>query len=208
VNSLAYGNQSAEKVGPQVEEIVRKDIGASGPVVYRMEQGDTGATNLATVLGDIGSVFGSGGTVSLFTLEFDLPGPLPARLRAGFERQGLGCYCGSLLFLVPLAKSVPAEVSIEDHKGFGTPKFIGQPDLAARLNAVKDLAKRVDKVLRSEWDMGSIKVKAPRIFKLAPENGAAVLVMRTLPRLTSMGFGASTDAGEILNLAGVIDAAL
>jgi hypothetical protein len=120
----------------------------------------------------------------------------------------VGAYCGSLVFVFRLAKACAGDVSIEEHKSFGTPKFIGEPMGAARLNAVKDLAKRADKVLRSEADMGSIKVKAPRVFRLSPANGGALLVLGTLPRLTSLNTSATTDAREIMDIAAAVQGAI
>jgi hypothetical protein len=73
---------------------------------------------------------------------------------------------------------------------------------------VKDLAKRTDKVLRSESEMGSVKVKVPRTFSLTPSGGGSLLVLGSLPRLTSMGMSATTDAREILEVAAAVEAAL
>ena len=161
MNNLVFGNQDPGKIGPAVEEKVRKDLGATVPIDYRVEDAGLGATNLASVLVDIGNVLGGGKTSLLFTLVFPLPGTREATLRARVERQGVGAYVGSLLYSTTLTKPVASEVSLEGHKSFGTPKFLGDVAAAARLNAAKDLAKRVDKFARTEAEMGSIKVKAP-----------------------------------------------
>ena len=63
-------------------------------------------------------------------------------------------------------------------------------------------------MLRSEAEMGSIKVKVARAFKLTPADGGSLLILGTLPRLTSMGMGATTDAREILDIAAAVAAAL
>ena len=161
MNNLIYGNQDPGKIGPAVEEKLRKDLGATAPIDYRVEDAGLGATNLGTVLTDIGNVLGGGRTSLLFTLVLPLPGAREATLRARVERQGVGAYVGSLLYSTTLSKPVASEVSIEGHKSFGTPKFLGDATAAAKLNGAKDLAKRVDKFARTEAEMGSIKVKAP-----------------------------------------------
>ena len=207
MNNLIYGNQQPDKIAAGVEEIVRKDVGAAEPIVYRIAAGDATPASLVSVLTDIGNVLGSGSTTPLLNVELDLPGPRPASLTARMLRQGVGCYCGTLLFTVTLGRPIGAEVTIEDHKSFGSPRFLGG-EAAGRLNVVKDLAKRVDKVLRTEVEMGSIKVKAPRLFRVVPGENGALLVLGTLPRLTSMGMGATMDAREILEIAGAIEAAL
>lgn len=153
-------------------------------------------------------LLGSGQTLPLLTVELDLPAQQPATLQAQLLRQGVGAYCGSLVYVFRLAKPVAGEVGFEDHKAFGTPKFTGEADLVARLNGVKDLAKRLDKVLRSESEMGSIKVRVPRVFRLAPAASGSTLVNGTLPRVTSMGMSATTDAREIIDIAAVVEASI
>jgi hypothetical protein len=208
VNNLIFGNQDPVKIGASVEEKVRSSVGAKEPVPFEIETTGIGKANVATVLYDVGSALNGGRPSRLVGYKFTLPAPWPASLHVWVERQGVGAYTGPLLYGATLPKPIPGEVTIEDHKSFGTPKFIGDPATAARLNAAKDLAKRVDKLLRTESAMGAITVKAPRTFKLAPEAGGAVLVLGTLPRMTSMGMGAEVDAGEFLAIAATIAAAL
>ena len=74
MNNLIYGNQDPGKIGPAVEEKLRKDLGATVPIDYRVEDAGLGATNLGTVLTDIGNVLGGGRTSLLFTLVLPLPG--------------------------------------------------------------------------------------------------------------------------------------
>jgi len=207
VNNLIYGNQQTDKVAASVEEIVRRDVGSASPLTYRVTGGDAPPASVTSVLVDIGHVLGSGTVTPLLGVELDLPAARPATLTAQVVRQGVGCYTGALLFTISLAKPVDGEVTIEDHKSFGTPKFLGGA-AAGRLNGAKDLAKRVDRVLRTESEMGSIKVKAPRLFRLAPDGAGSLLVIGSLPRLTSMGMGATTDAKEVLEIAMAVEAAI
>jgi len=208
VNNLIFGNQDPAKIGASIEEKVRSSVGSAVPVPFELEEGGLGKTNVATVLVDIGNVLNGTRTSRLFGYKFTLPAPVPASLHVWVERQGVGAYTGPLLYSATLAKPIAGKVDIEPHKSFGTPKFIGDPGAAAKLNAVPDLAKRVDKLLRSQTEMGAITVKAPRTFTLAPEAGGSVLVLGTLPRMTSMGMSAEVDAGEFLAIAQAIEAAL
>ncbi len=208
MNNLVYGNQDPAKLAASVEEIVRKDTGSATPLPYRLLDTTDGAATAASVLADIGHALGSGQMTPLLTVELDLPGAGQATLQARLIRQGVGAYCGALTYVFRLTKPVTGEVGFEEHKTFGTPKFTGDPTAAARLNAAKDLAKRTDKVLRSETEMGSITVKNPRLFRLAPADGGSLLVLGTLPRLTSMGMSATTDAREVLDIAAAVEAAL
>jgi hypothetical protein len=208
LNNLIFGNQQSDKIAASVEEIVRKDVGSPTPLVYRILDATGGSATVGSVLVDIGNLLGSGQTTPLLTVELDIPGGRPATLQAQVIRQGVGGHTGPLVFVFRLAKAAAGEVGFEEHKSFGTPKFTGDPATAARLNGVKDLAKRTDKVLRSEAEMGSVKVKAPRVFRLVPADGGSTLVLGTLPRLTSMGMSATTDAREILEIATAVEGAL
>jgi hypothetical protein len=208
VNNLIFGNQDPAKIGASIEEKVRSSVGSATPVPFEVEEGWLGKTSVATVLIDIGNALNGTRTSRLFGYLFTLPAPVPATLHVWVERQGVGAYTGPLLYSATLAKPIAGQVSIEGHKSFGTPKFLGDPTVAARLNAMPDLAKRVDKLIRTETAMGGITVKVPRTFAIAPENGGTVLILGTLPRMTSMGMGAEVDAGEFLALAAVIDSCL
>jgi hypothetical protein len=208
VNNLIFGNQDPQKIGASIEEKVRSSVGSTAPVPFTIEDGGMGKANAATVLVDIGNVLNGSRTTRLFGYAFTLPAPVPASLHVWVERQGVGAYTGPLLYSATFAKPLAARVDIEPHKSFGSPKFIGDPAVAGKLNAVPDLAKRVDKLLRSQTEMGAITVKAPRTFTLAPEAGGCVLVLGTLPRMTSMGMSAEVDAGEFLAIAGLIDGCL
>ena len=208
MNNLIFGNQDPAKIGASVEEKVRSSVASKVPIPFETEVQGLGKTNVGSVLFDMGNVLGGGRPNRLVGFNFTLPAPWPATLHVWVERQGVGAYTGPLLYSASLPKPIPGEVTIEPHKSFGAPKFIGDAATAAKLNAVKDLAKRVDKLLRTESAMGSITVKAPRTFKLAPDGGAAVLVLGTLPRMTSMGTSAEVDANEFLAIATEIAAAL
>jgi hypothetical protein len=208
MNNLVYGNQDPDKLAAGVEEIVRKDIGSPTPLPYRTLDAATGTATIGSVLVDIGHALGSGTITPLLTVEVDLPGPMPGTLQAQLIRQGVGAYCGALLFAFRSTKTVAGEVGFEEPKSFGTPKFTGDPGAAARLNGSKDLAKRTNKVLRSESEMGSIKVKVARTFRVTPTDGGSLLVFGSLPRLTSLGMSATTDAREILEVAAAVAAAL
>lgn len=80
MNNLVYGNQDPAKLAAGVEEIVRKDVGSSTPLQYRILDQAAGTATVGSVLVDIGHALGSGATTPLLTIELDLPGALPATL--------------------------------------------------------------------------------------------------------------------------------
>ena len=208
MNNLLYGNQQPEKVSAQVEEKLRKELGDTVPVPFQIESGEAGKTTVGSVLGDMGRALIGGHANLLFALIFDIAAPRPAQLRVSVIRQGVGCYVGSLLYSTKLSKSVKSEVTLEPPKTFGSSKFIGDTEAAAKLNAKGDIAKRVGKFARTQSDMGSITVKMDRLFKIVPQDSGSLLVINTLPRMTSMGMDAAMDSKEFMEIAGLIEAAL
>jgi hypothetical protein len=208
MNNFIYGNQQVEKVAAQIEEKVRKDTGAAAPVPYQVESGEVGKTSVGSVLGDVGRALIGGHTNLLFALVFDIATPRPAQLRAAVIRQGVGCYVGSLLFVIKLPRAVKGEAMLEGPKTFGTSKFMGEAETIGRLNANGDLLKRLGKFARTQAEMGSITVKIDRLVKIAPHDSGALLIINTLPRLTSMGMDATTDAKDFFEIAALIEAAL
>ncbi len=208
MNNLAYSTQQPDKVGPQVEEKLRKEIGATAPRVYHIESGDGGGAPVKSVLGDMGRALVGGKSERLFTLVFDLTSPRPAQLRANVNRQGVGCHVGLLLYSTQLTKSIMGEVTLEAPKMFGGSKFGGEPEAAAKLNAKGDLLKRLGKFTRTESEIGGLTLKIERLAKIMPQNNGALLVIATLPRTTGMGFDATLDAKDFFDIAGMIEAAL
>lgn len=208
MNNLLYGNQQAEKIGPQVEEKVRKETNSTAPVAYTVESGEVGSTTVGSVFGDVARGLFGGKTNTLFTLVFDITTPRAVQLRATVIRQGVGAYVGSLLYSAKLSKPVKNEVSLEPPKTFGSSKFIGDADASAKLNAKGDIAKRAGKFARTKTEMGSITVEMARLFKIVPQDSGSLLIVNTLPRMTSMGMDAAIDAKDFFEIAAMIEAAL
>ncbi len=208
MNTLAYGNQQPEKVGAQVEEKLRKETGAAGPVPYQVESGGAAATSAATFLSDVAKGMFGGRPDLLFTLVFDLSTPRPAQLRASVDRQGVGCHVGAMLYSAQLSKAVKGEAALDAPKMFGGSKFSGDAETAGTLNAKGDLLKRLGKLARTESEIGGLTIHGERLVRVAPAEGGSLLLVGTLGRPTSMGMDASLDAKEFFDLAAQVEAAL
>jgi hypothetical protein len=208
MNNLAYNSQKPDVVGPQVEELLRKELGATAPIPYQVEDEGASRTSLGTILKEgVGTLFGREAT-PLFTLIFNIAQPRAATLRVSLSRQGIGCHAGSLLYSAKLAKPVKGEVSMEQPKTFGASKFTGNPETGGKLNANGELVKRLNKFARTKANVGGLDIEMPRFVRVAPADSGAMLVVNTLPRQTSMGLGAAMDAPEFLAIAGMVESAL
>jgi hypothetical protein len=207
MNNLAYTMQDPEKVAAKIEEIIKKDLGSDISIEYNV----FGKGNDQTLLGSIAEdtlihLFGKEEKV-LFSVTFKIPAPREINIIVQVDRQGVGCHAGAIIFVARLKKPVSAMVTFEEPKTFGTPKFTGDTELAARLNSNKDLLKRIDKFSRVKSDIaGGLRLE--RIVQLKPGVGGTELVINTLARPTSMGFGATTDAKDFFEIVNLVEAAL
>jgi hypothetical protein len=209
MNNLAYTSQSVETIGPKVEEKIREEIGAPGPLPYQVEGGGADTATVGSFFRDIGAALVGGHSDVLFNLHFDLPQPRPTHLQVSMNRQGVGSHAGLLIYSAQLAKPVAGEVILEDPKMFGKSKFTGDATASAKLNANGDLIKRVNNLARVESQSGGLKLKIKRFCKIIPQSdGSSMLVLSTLPRPIKMGFSASVDAVEFGEIASMIEAAL
>lgn len=206
MNSGAYGSQTVEAVTPKVEELVRADLESPTPIPFEVEMGGAGKLSAGSLLADAATHLFGGRETLLFTVCFDLQQPRPFTLRVPIDRQGVGSHLGALLFAAKLSKPVTGEAALADPKMFGSSKFAGDAAVAAKLNANSELIQRANKFSRLESP--NLHIKAPRLFKVAPQDGAAILIAGTLPRSYAMGMKVSLDVKEFLELANLVEASL
>jgi hypothetical protein len=208
MNNLAYSGQQAENIGSKIEEIVRKDMGSNEPLNFIIEEQGTPKDGvLNAILKDGASILFGGKETMLFTVNFDFQQPRPVHLTVNVNRQGVGCHAGSLVFSAFINKPLSAPVTMEGPKVFGTSKFLGDANATSKLNNNKDLLKLIEKFSRTKSDIaGGLKME--RYVKLEPFSNGATLVIITLPRATSMGMSATTDAKDFFSIASMIEAAL
>jgi hypothetical protein len=203
MNNLAYATQDPQKVAPKVEELLRKELGAAGPVAYQVEDAEAGRTGAGSMLKDAGTYLFGGNTTRLLTIHFQLAQPRATELDVHINRQGLGCYAGPLVYSTVMGKGIANEVSFGDDG-----KFAGDATAAGRLNASKDLLKKCNAFAVKEGGLTGFEVKFPRLLKIAPNNSGAQIVGATTARSKSMGFSATFGSKEFFDLVSLIEAAL
>jgi hypothetical protein len=208
MNNLAYTGQQSDKIGPKVEEVLRKDLDSKDPINYEIEeQGSPKGSALNSILKDGATLLFGGKETVLFSVNFDFQQPRPVHLSVNINRQGVGCHAGSLVFSAFINKPLSAPVTMEGPKVFGTSKFLGDATATSKLNNNKDLLKLAEKFARTKSDVaGGLKME--RFVKLEPFNNGATLVIITLPRSTSMGMNATTDIKDFFSIAAMIESAL
>lgn len=203
MNNLAYANQDREKITPKVEELLRKELSAGGPISYEVQDEGAGETGAGSMLKDAGTFLFGGNTTRLLTIRFHITQPRSAELDVHMNRQGAGCYAGSLVFSSVLNKRMAGEVSFGEDG-----KFAGDAGAAGKLNASKDLLKKCNAFAMTQGGITGFEVKIPRYFRIAPNDYGAQIVCATLPRSKSMGFSASFGSKEFWEIVTLIEATL
>jgi hypothetical protein len=198
MNNLAYMGQDGQKVGSQVEELLRKELGAGGPIAYEVEDAGTAEMSASSVLKDMATQLWSGSTTRLLTLHFHITQPRAADLDVHMNRQGLGCYAGPLLYSAVIGKKVGGEVSLDD-KG----QFTGDAAAAGKLNAQSEA------LAVTKGGLTSMELKLPgRLLKIIPHERGAQVAALTLPKSKSMGLSATLNSKEFFELVAQIEALL
>lgn len=204
--NCAFGSQNPEKIAPSIEEKLRKELGATEPIAFEVEDATKVDTSSGTVLLDITNTLLGGGKANLlFTVRFSITSPSPAELRAHVIRQGIGAYVGSLLYSTQLPQRVAGSAALDGGKKI---QFAGDAIVSGALNGNKNLLKAVDKFCRPDTDLGAVKVSAPRYCRLEATDAGTTLYANTLPRLKSMGLSSSLEAKEFFELAAVVASAV
>jgi hypothetical protein len=208
MNNLAYTSQDAGVVGAKVEEKVREEVGASGPLPFQVEAGEAATASFGSMLSDMAGALLGGKDKTLFNLHFDLPHQRPTHLQVSVNRQGVGSHVGLLLYTAKLSKPVYGEVALEDPKFFGKSKFAGDAAVCGKLNANGELVKRANNLARVESQSGGLTLKIKRCCKIVPHEDGSMLIVGTLPRPVKMGFGAAIDAKDFFDIADMVEASL
>lgn len=210
MNNGGYTSQDPQTLGAKVEELVRSELGLNASVPFEIIGAEDGKGFTAgSLLADTATHLFGGKATMLMSVGFSLTQPRVIALQVRLDRVGVGAHLGTLLYSTRITKPVLGEVTLEEPKTFGSSKFVSpqDPGAADRLNANKDLLKRVNKFARTEFP--GFNVKGPRLFEIKPagETGSD-LVAATFPRSYAMGFKVSLDVKEFADLAGMIEAAL
>jgi hypothetical protein len=203
MNNLAYMGQDGQNVAAKVEELLRKELAAGGPITYQVETEGAAEVGVGSVLKDVATSLFGGKSTRLFTIRLHLTQPRSAELDVHMNQQGLGCVAGPLVYATVVSKRVGGEISLGNDG-----KFTGDADGAGKLNSRKDLLKKCAAFAMTEGGLAGAELKIPRTLKIVPQEGGAQIVGVTLPRSKSMGFSASLGSKEFFEIAAQIESTL
>jgi|SRR5579872_3934974 len=203
MNNLAYGSQDKEKVAPKVEELLRKELAATAPMAYTVEEEGNAGVTAKSLLKDMSTTLFGGAETPLFTVHFQIAQPRPIELGVHMKRKGVGCVGGPLVFSATVGKPCGSGVALGDDG-----KFTGDAAVAGKLNASKDILKKSNAFAMTNGGMPGSEMKIPRTLKIVAGERGTEIVAVTLPRSKSMGFSASLGSGDFFELVSGIEALL
>lgn len=204
MNVLAYSTQDPEKVAASLEEKVREELGANTSIEHWNEQAAGAGVSVGNFLAGAARGLFGGKEDLMYALTLDVEAQRRFQLRANVNRQGIGCHVGALLYATRFGKHVDADVVLDAKK----PIFAGNPQASAKLNAQKDLMKRLDHLARTSGNVGGMELTIPRHCVVHSQPQGALFTIATLGRSHAMGFKMAIDAKEFVDLANMIEAAL
>ena len=203
-NRLVYRTQDPAKIGEQVEERVRADLGSATRVPYEVH--DSGGSLPGGLLGDVGRLMVGSQFGALATIVFKLPWHRPATLAVVATKVGITAQCASLYYEIDLPREVESEIGLQRKTFVAADASSGA---VQRLNAVPELARRLDRVIRDRTVFGTAVIEKPSHFSIGPTEDGSRILIGTLARPTGLLMNsATTDAGEVVALARMIESAL
>jgi hypothetical protein len=207
VGTFVYFTQIMTDLAPPIEEVVRRDVGAATPLPYAFADGPELASRSEKTQSGWRRRLGLGWT-PVGTIRFDLPWRSGASLSVRLVQFGLATYVGSLRYAIELDRAPDSTVTFERDKRRGGPTFVGGT-AATRLNASPDLPKRVAAILREEFMSGTLWVRGDGCgLILTKGDSGSTLDLWTYGRNNFIGTNATSEAGKVLEIAGVIQDAI
>lgn len=211
---MIFFSDNPEKTGPKVEAKLRKEVPGAASLRYDVVvEGTFRPGSMGQFVGDLANSvmadFLVGGTRPLHTLRFEIAGVRPVEVKVNIIKARAVCV-GSILFSAVLRKPALGNVMLEGEKVFSKSKFIGEPALAAKLNASAPLIKKLNGFARDAYVIGNSEtIRSKRFADLRPiDQTSSLLSVGTMPRATWFGFGSTFDTAEFVAIADLIEASL
>jgi hypothetical protein len=205
VNNFIYDTQIPSWLGPQVEEVVRRDVGSATALAFEWLDQQKVAPGSAEPHHGLRHLLGLEWT-TIGAVRLRLPWPGVATLTADLVQFGPSTYVGSLRYAIALDRAIDSDATFgRDRRG--APSFVGGA-AAERLNQQPDLIKRTSGILRDNFFVGSIWVKGAGCgMTLERSDAGATVRLWTYSRMTDLLLSKpTTDAGEVLEIARIVEA--
>ena len=111
---MIYASQDLSRVSAAVEERIRKELGVTTPIPYRVTDQTTGETTSSGALGQWLRILWGTSIKWYGMIEFDIPSPRSAKLQARVARSiRNNSLVPSLLYSTMLATNVKAQLWLE-----------------------------------------------------------------------------------------------
>jgi hypothetical protein len=197
-----------EKIAPDIEKLLRKEVGAPTPLTWQIQDAGTGGVTVGSLLKDwtYKQEHLRHNAVPLYYIRFALSQPRPFELQVTIDREGLGAIGGILAYAAPLRKPVRGPIRLAPAKLLGYSNFVGDPETVARLNSTNDLRKLANHLAMTQAMAGKVELNIARYLEILPAPTGSVLLVHSLARTGLLGI--SLGAKDLIALANALEAAL
>ena len=190
--------RNIEKAGADFEKMIRKELGASAPIPWNVEEVQQKST-LHSV-GEFLAVLGGSLNVT-GRFVYNLPAPRPCQLHVGTTQPGINTFPAILQFVGELSKPIAGKVTFEQGS------FRGDPSICAKLNGNKDVLSLASNLYRGKVTVSRVSVSIIPALEVFGDGQASHLTIRKV--LLFKGFATVLfQAKELLQLRSSIDSLL
>jgi hypothetical protein len=196
---MMFNTDNPQAVAAKIEAQMRKELDSNQPLAFRIETNPDFLTSVGGIstLREAFSAFLNQTHKHLFTVRLDLN--LQRRAEA-FVRicQTAQKYVAAdqIIYLADLGENFHGSAAL------GTDgQFVGDVEVANKLNGARDLAKAAANFPTTKMQIGEVVFTLPPFVGVAADGESVTLAARTLPELKWFGLRSSFKAKEFLELA-------
>jgi hypothetical protein len=200
--AVTWLSHKSEKFVPEIEKTLGKDLKGFPPPPCQLLPPESMGIPTGSLLPRLQQTHGE---PPLLYIYFKGTTPRLFEMQGFLKKARLATTLQRLIYAVPLVKPVRGPVRLGEQKSFGSSPFEGEAE-AALLNERKDLLKLANKLACTSVSYGNVMITISRYLVIQPASTGSLLVLHTLPRLQA--FGWTLLAGEVMDLATMIEAAL
>ena len=174
-----------EKAGSDFEKMIRKELGGSSPIPWRVEDIQKNQTAVSSVSDFL--VAGLGGGLSIRGwLVYNLPSSSPSKLHVGIVQPGINSFPAALLYTAELSRSLLGNATFAQSRP-ETGIFQGDPTLCERLNSNKEIVRLAASLYRGKVKVARLVVEISPYLEVSGDGTTSQLMVRKVLLLKGIG---------------------
>jgi hypothetical protein len=174
-----------EKAGSDFEKMIRKELGGSSPIPWRVEDIQKNQTAVSSV-SDFLVAGLVGGLSTRGWLVYNLPSSNPSKLHVGVVQPGINSFPATLLYTAELSRSLLGNATFAQSRP-ETGIFQGDPTLCERLNSNKEIVRLAASLYRGKVKVARLVVEISPYLEVSGDGTTSQLMVRKVLLLKGIG---------------------